>query len=365
MGNNVLDSILGIFSSGSKSVIGVDIGSSMIKMAELDHLAGGNFKILKYASMPLAEGTIIDDEIQNEDELLQTLTYCFKQLKSSRKNVCVGLSGPNTTMKKLQMPRELNAEELQDHSEWDIEQYLPFSLEEANVSSSILRVNPGTLSDVFVGAAKKSLVSSYKTLIEKLTYKVKIVDLGSAAILNVFDHVLHEEITARGANWLLLEVGAARSKFIICKGGILTFFKEINIGGNTITEEIQREMGVTHNEAQSLKIQGDGNGNIPEEVLEIINQVMATFIAEVVTTRDFWTSSSGESEFGGCAVTGGGALIPGINELLAEALETEVIALNPFSKMTYNKSNIKEDMIDEIAYQGVCAIGLGMRSATS
>jgi type IV pilus assembly protein PilM len=365
MSNQILDVIIDKLALGNKSIIGIDIGSSMIKMIELEEYSGMNFKISKYASLVLAEGTIIDDEIQNEDELLNALLLCLKQLKSKRTNVCIGLSGPGTVMKKIQMPGELGPEEMQDQSEWDIEQYLPFKLEEANVSSSIIKENIGSLSDVFVGAAKKSLVNSYRAIVEKANLKVKIVDLNSAAILNVFELVLGSQVNSRGANWLLLEVGAVKLKFIVCKAGVLSFYKEINLGGNTITEEIQRALGVTHKEAESLKILGDGSGNIPEEVLEIINQVTTSLIAEISTARDFWLDASGESELSGCIVTGGGALIPSLNERLTEELGVVVEALNPFTKITYNKNNITDEMVHEIAYQGVCAIGLGMRRIPS
>lgn len=362
MAESILDKVSNFLSFGSNAVIGIDIGSSMIKMVELEKFSGDNYKISNYASITLVEGTIIDDEIQNEDELLKALRLCLKKLNSKRKFACIGVSGPSTAMKKLQIPQELSIEEQQDQAEWDIEQYLPFTLEEANISCSLLKENTGSMSEFFVAAAKKILVNSYKTTIEKTNLKVKIVDLSSAAVLNVFELILAGNLTTRNANWLLLEIGAVKSKFIVYKNGYLNFFKEINIGGNTITEEIQRAMGVTYNEAQSLKTQGDGNGNIPEEVLEIINQVVLTFVAEIITTREFWSSSTGDNDLDGCALTGGGALIPDISEQLAEALETEVTTLNPFSKMTYNKNIITEEMITEIAYQGVCAIGLAMRS---
>jgi type IV pilus assembly protein PilM len=349
---------------GAQEVIGLDIGASAIKMVEMDKTGEDSYKISRYTSVPLAEGTIIDDEIHNEDELLRALRLGLKQLKSKRLNVCIGLSGPNTILKKLQLPDGLPVEELEDQVEWDLEQYLPFPVEEAHISSSVVRINPGSLTDVLAGAAKKALVNSYKTTVEKANVKVKIVDIAAAAALNVLDLVYKTQLSVRGSNWLLLDVGASKTKFLVCKGGILTFTKEINIGGNSITEEIQREIGVTFLEAQSLKIHGDGQGNIPEEVLLIIKQVMMTFMSEIATTRDFWLNASGEHEFNGCALTGGGALLPGIIEQLTEVLSTEVLVLNPFSKITYNKNTITEDMINEIAYQGVSAIGLGMRRVT-
>ena len=364
MSVDILSSFLDKLSIGDKGIIGVDIGASKIKMAELDKLSGGNFKLSKYTTVAIPEGTILDNEIQNEDEVLKALRLGFKQLKSSRKNVCVGISGPSTTLKKLQLPEGLSEDERHEQSQWDVEQYLPFPLEEGFTSCSVARVNPGTLTDVIVGAAKKDLVNKYKNLVEKANVKVRIVDLSAAAILNVFELVLREQINDKGANWLLLEIGAMKTQFIICKGGILTFFKEINIGGNTITEEIQREMSVTYAEAESLKVQGDGKGNIPEEILAIIRQVTDTFIDEINTTQEFWLSSSGEHELAGCVITGGGALIPGITDLLSEALATDVIPLNPFNKITYNKNTISESLMNDIAYKGVCAIGLAMRSWT-
>jgi type IV pilus assembly protein PilM len=364
MGIDVLGAILDKISFGDNGMIGVDIGATMIKMAELDKVSGGNFKLSKYTSVPLAEGAILDNEIQNEDEVLRALRLGFKQLKSGRRNVCIGLSGASTAIKRLQLPDGLSPEERQEQAQWDVEQYLPFPIEDGNISYSVVRESPGALVDVVVGAAKKDIVNTYKTLVEKANVKVKIVDLSAAAILNVFELTFSEQLSVKGDNWLLLEIGAVKSQFIIYKSGFLTFSKEIMIGGNTITEEIQREMSVTFQEAESLKIQGDGNGNIPEEILAIIKQVNETFLEEITATQDFWLNASGEHELAGCAVTGGGALLPGINDQLAETLATEIIALNPFSKIAYNKNNITESMMNEIAYRGVCALGLGMRSWT-
>ncbi|MGZ3807383.1 MAG: pilus assembly protein PilM, partial [Bacteriovorax sp.] len=170
------------------------------------------------------------------------------------------------------------------------------------------------------------------------------------------------EAEAKGKSWIILDLGAQKTHFMIYKNGVLVFFKEINIGGLTITEEIQRQQGVNYNEAESLKIYGDGNGNIPEEIVEIINQVLDTFFVELKKTVDFWVSSTSEESFDGCIITGGGAQIPGLTDALQDLLETEVKVLNPFSTMSYNKNNISDDMIDDIAYRGVCAIGLAMRS---
>lgn len=359
--DSIKDKISDLFYVGPKGIIGIDIGLSAIKMAEVSKQSDGTYKLNHYSSVALPEGTIIEDEIQKEDEILKALQQGIKDLGSSNKFACIGLSGPNTLIKRLQLAGGTN-EEIEDQVTWEAEQYLPFPIDEGNISFSVIGENQGGGVDVIIGAAKKSNVQTFKEIIERANLKVKIVDLTAAATLNVVEAVMGDEVQSRGKTWILMDLGAQKTHFMIYKNGVLVFFKEIAIGGLTITEEIQRQMGVNYNEAESLKIYGDGNGNIPEEIVEIINQVLDTFFAELKKTIDFWVSSTSEEQFDGCILTGGGALIPGFTDALQELIETEVKILNPFSGMSFNKNNISEEEIDDIAYKGVCAIGLAMRS---
>lgn len=362
--NNIIDSIkdkIGeAFYVGSKGIIGIDIGLSAIKMAEVSKQSDGSYKIVNYASVDLPEGTIIEDEIQKEDEILKALQAGIKELGTSNKFVCVGLSGPNTLIKRMQLAGG-SLEEIEDQVIWEAEQYLPFPIDEGNISFSVIGENQGGGVDVIIGAAKKTVVATFKEVVERANLKVKIMDHSAAATINVFESVMAES-KERGKTYILMDLGAQKTHFMIYKNGVLVFFKEISIGGLTITEEIQRQMGVNYSEAESLKIQGDGSGNIPEEIVEIINQVLDTFFSELKKTIDFWVSATSEESFDGCILTGGGAQLPGLLEALQELLETEVQVLNPFSGMSYNKNKIPEETINDIAFKGVCAIGLAMRS---
>ncbi len=91
------------FYVGPKGIIGIDFGISAIKLCEVSKTSDG-YKVNKYVSIDMPEGTIIEDEIHKEDELLRTLQQGIKELNTSNKWVCLGLSGPNTVIKKLQLP---------------------------------------------------------------------------------------------------------------------------------------------------------------------------------------------------------------------------------------------------------------------
>jgi type IV pilus assembly protein PilM len=326
------------FYVGPKGIIGIDFGISAIKLCEVSKTSDG-YKVNKYVSIDMPEGTIIEDEIHKEDELLRTLQQGIKELDTSNKWVCLGLSGPNTVIKKLQLPGG-TPEEIEDSVFWEIEQYLPFPIDEANVSFSVVGENQGGGVDVVIGAARKSLVQSFKDAVEKSGLKVKIADLGVTAVMNVFQLAAEEGVFTKGATWILMDIGAQKTEIVIYKSGIIAFSKEISMGGLTITEEIQRQM---------------------EEIVSIINQVLDSFFADLKKTMDFWTSTSSEEMFDGCYVTGGSSQIPGLVDALQEVIGTEIHVLNPFNKFTYNQNNISEDDISGIVYKGVCAIGLAMR----
>ena len=347
-----------LFFYGSSSVVGIDIGLSAVKVCELVKTQS-TFKVNKFVSVPLPEGVIIEDEIQKEDELIAALQKAIKQLNPSSKFACFSVSGPNAIIKKIQLAGG-TPEEIEDQVMWEIEQYLPFTAEEGNISFHVIGENRGGGVDVIVGAAKKTVLASFKSVIEATGLKVKIIDINAAAILNVFEHLYADKLQ-EDKSYIILDLGAQTTQLIIYKGKILSFFKEISIGGVTITEEIQRQMGVNYEEAEELKINGDGSGNIPEEIITIINQVLETLFAELKKTIEFYTSSSVDENFEFCVLTGGGTLIDGIAEAIEELVGCPVEVMNPFSLMSYNQSKIEEEDLNTIIYCGVTALGLGMR----
>ena len=171
-----------------------------------------------------------------------------------------------------------------------------------------------------------------------------------------------EKLDDQNESWILMDLGAQKTEFIIYKNNKVMFTKEIMIGGVIITEEIQRQMGVNYYEAEDLKNQGDENGNLPEEVLEIIDSVVENFFAEIKKTVDFYISSTSDESFVECVLTGGSCLIPGLSEGLEALLGISVSIMNPFEAVEYDPQKISEEKLNEIAYRGAGVLGLAMRS---
>ncbi len=359
--NDLISQVKEVLKIGPSGYIGIDIGLSSVKVAQLDGNEDSGYKLVAYGSGSLPEGAIIEDDIQKEEEVIEAIQVAIKNAGITSVNCVFGLGGPNTVARKLQLAGGSD-EEVEDQVSWEVEQYIPFSLETSKVSFHIVGENEGGGIDVIVAAAKGEVVESYKDLLEQAGLKPKIFDLGLISVVNVFELVYKEKLEDPNESWILMDLGSEKTEFIIYKNNKIMFTKEIMIGGVIITEEIQRQMGVNYYEAEDLKNHGDENGNLPEEILEIIDSVVESFFAEIKKTVDFYISSTSDESFIECVLTGGSSLIPGLTEGLEALLGINVSIMNPFEVIKYDPKNIKEEQLNEIAYRGASVLGLAMRS---
>ncbi len=344
---------------GNRAILGIDIGLSQIKIAEVKK-SGSSFKLLNYVAVTLPEACLIEDEIQKPEEIISALSKGLKEIGSSAGNACIGLYGPNTVARKLQLAGG-SYEEIDDQVSWEAEQYLPFPIENSAISFHIFGENEGGGVDVLVAAARNDVMINFKEVVEKAGIKVRIVDLAVTALTNVFETVLGDQLNDPNRSWLFLDIGAQKTIMIIYRQKTVAFSKEMNIGGVMITEEIQRQMGVNYFEAEDLKITGDENGNLPEEILEIVDDTLEAFFTEIKKTVDFYVSSTSDEMLKNCVLTGGGALIPGLVQGLEALLNIEISVLNPFDVIDYDKKKFDDTEIQNIAFRGCVSIGLAMR----
>ena len=356
-----LEPIKDAFTIGSRRFVGIDIGLSGVKMAEVSINSKGVVKLLRYSYEPFSEGAIIEDEIIKEEEIRESILEAFGNLNIKNGIGAIGLAGPHVVTRKLQLAGGSD-EEIDDQVSWELEQYIPFNIEDSATSYHVVGENVGGGIDVVIGAVRVDILDNFKNLFNKSGIKVKIVDTNMAAIINIFEYVIGErELLQSEGSYIILDFGAQRTEFIVYRGGSIVFCKEINMGGIVITEEIQRKMGVNYADAENIKIMGDQNGNLPEEVLTIIDDVMEVFFAEIKKTLDFYVQSTSDESFLKTYVTGGSSQIPGFLEGIEAMVETEVEILNPLNQIDYDRKHIKNDLLDYLTYTGVVAIGLAMR----
>jgi type IV pilus assembly protein PilM len=340
------------------NIIGIDIGAHSIKVCELSG-SPGKFRLERFGLFQLSEAAIIEDEVQKPSEIVEGILEALDRAKIKSKLVCFGLFGPNTTTKRMNVP-EGSREEIEDHIMWEAEQYITFGADESQISFHIIGDNEGGGKDAMIAAARTDTIETYTELIREAKLTPKIVDLNVLAVSNVFEEVMRDKLDEYNEGTLLLDVGAQNTKIIVFKNGGPIFTKEIPIGGGLITEEIQRQMGVSYEEAEDLKITTDDNGNLPEEILNIINMQLDSHVAEIRKNINFYVAQGSTDRVNHCFVTGGGSLAVGFVEKMEAAAGIEVDRLNPFKKIKFDERKFDQSL-EAFAAISTVVLGLSMR----
>ncbi|MEH0859941.1 type IV pilus assembly protein PilM [Halobacteriovorax sp. DPLXC-1] len=365
-----------------KELIGVDIGQSSVKVSKIT-TKNDTYTLTKYASVPLPEATIIEDEIQDEEALKDALSEAFAEAKITEPYICLGLSGPNTVIKKLQLAGGED-EELEDQVTWEAEQYLPFPVEDCNIDWYVIGENRGGGLDVIVCAIKKDVLESFRSILTSLGKVVKVVDLCPLAITNIFelageesevddedeDEDVESEVfegTSAGTSTkilipsrLLIDIGSQATIFTVLKNGVPVFVKEIILGGASITEEIQRQLGVKFAEAEDLKKMSAGGG-VPDDVLMIINEINSSIVNELKKAHDFYINATSDDSLKDITVTGGSVRLPNLLEEIRTSFGVDVNVLNPFNEIEFDESKFSDEELTDMAHEGVVSFGLAIR----
>jgi type IV pilus assembly protein PilM len=343
-------------------LIGVDIGLSAVKLCLLSSPKKHVYRLDKYISIPLSEATIIEDEIQKPDEVISAIQDGLRKMNPQKNIACLGMDGPNTVTKRLQVPDGVQ-EEVEDNILWESEQYIPFGADDAEIGFSVLgRIEEEDIVDAIVGAVKTDVVEGYLDYLKEAGLTARVVDMNVFATVNMFELIVDnklDKVSNEGA--IIFDFGAQYTTIIVYKNNGPVLTKEINLGGVLITEEIQRNLGISYEEAEDLKINGDENGNLLEDVLGIIELHIGKIIEELKKVLNFYIAAGSSEQVGSCYMTGGGSNLPGIKEALESLIDLQVEVLNPFEAIEI-KGKFSDEEIEEIASCGLVAMGLGLRS---
>lgn len=342
-------------------LIGIDIGLSAVKMALLSEGKKGQYRLEKYQEYYLSEAAIIEDEIQKPDEVITGISRILTDQKINKHIACIGIGGPNTVTKRLQVPDGVK-EDVEDNIIWESEQYIHFGADDAEIGFNILgKIAEEDVVDAIVGAAKIDTIESYTTYVKDAGLVPKVIDLNVFAIVNAFEFIYRDrldDLSSEGS--IIIDFGAQYSTVIVYKNGAPVLTKEIPIGGVLLTEEIQRTMGVSYEEAEDLKIHGDDNGNLPEEIVGLLEEYNIKLIEELKKVLNFYIAAGSSEQVSYAFVTGGSSRLPGIKESLQEFIDLDVEEIDPFQALEI-KGRFSDEELDDFAYCGIVSLGLAMR----
>jgi type IV pilus assembly protein PilM len=344
----------------SKHAIGLDIGTSSIKLAHLKETSKG-LHLQAFDTVMLPPDTIKDGVILNAPLLVQRLTELISANKLREKKVAVALSGHSVIIKKIALP-EMTRAELDDQIQWEAEQYIPFDIKDVNVDYQVVHEHAGQgQMDVLLVAAKKAVIAELLEVVRAAKLDPCVVDVDCFALYNAFEtnfQVPRDETIA------LVNVGASTININVVSGGSTSFTRDITIGGNLLTDEIAKQFAVPWEEAEHMKTTSETTlsmSGVLREVQRISQRVSEVLVNEIQRSLDFFAATAMHAEISAIYLCGGAALQVGLIEGIERRLGTSVRALNPFNNIVVDPKKFDAQLLQRMAPTAAVAMGLAMR----
>jgi type IV pilus assembly protein PilM len=313
-----------------KELIGVDIGTTSIKLCVLKYSKNG-FTLQNIAQKYYGEDLLSDGSIINDAFVAQELKQLILENKISSRDAACALSSYAVITKRVTVPF-LEEEVLENTINLEVENVIPFPLKDIYYSYYILGVDEEKqdMMDIQIVAAKKEIVDSYIKVFNMAGLNLHILDVDIFAITNLIEQIYNP----KDISVVAVDIGSSVTNIAIIKGENIEFTREILMGGRYLTEKIEKSTKLQHKEAEEKKTTGDSN------VSYLFEDFTYNITSEINKTINFYASTKPNENIGKIYLTGGSSLLQGLKERISEDTKVEVEYLNPFLLLNEDQKKI-------------------------
>jgi type IV pilus assembly protein PilM len=347
---------MGLFRRNTTTV-GLDIGSGLIKLVAISHASGGPV-ITKVAFATVGHDAIVEGEVMDPAIVADAIKGLLASAGIKTKKVVTAVGGRDVIIKKIAMDR-MKEPEAREVIRWEAEQHVPFDMDNVELDFQILDPEgDGLQMMVLLVAAKRELVEHKVALLSDVGLEPAVIDIDAFALHNAFE--LNYPDAMRGVVGLL-NIGHETTNINILDEGVPVLTRDIPIGTRRFKEDLQRERGLSADEADRLLQGAEESSAALDPLLESRGEELAVGIERAAAFLQSGSRSAGG--IGRIFTTGGGARIPRLNKVLSDRLRIPVQLANPIEKLQVADGVFDSLAVDEVAPLLMLPIGLALRSA--
>lgn len=349
-------------------VVGLDVGSSAIKVALFKEAEGG-LRLEKAEIKELAE---YNDDASFEKEAISALHYLFRGIDIRRSQVIASINCPGTAIKKMVAPY-MPKPELKQGIALEAKNYFPFSIDDSMIDFEIVGdiVDKGVRKyDLLVAVCPIGTIQKNLSILNKAGIRPSSFITSSYALGKVAEHM-----DVNTGPRCLVDIGSSHTEFIICKDGLVVFTRKIPICGDdftkSMTSALTSEKGriqLTFQDAEKIKrdvgIPSDNDTSLIDgkissmQVLSMVRPVAENLANEINRCLDYYREESNSGKIEGIILFGGGASLTGITKFLSDTLSLPVTIGDPLNNLKMEKLACSKR--ESVAHRLELAIGAGL-----
>jgi type IV pilus assembly protein PilM len=334
-----------IFSGASQdnTAVGIDIGTSSIKVVELKK-ENGRALLTTYGALSLGQykegGSIGQVVTLDADTIARALTDTLKETNIASKNVVIGIPSVSCIIFILQIPATIDEASLPVVIPSESKKFIPVPIEDVSLDWYIIprREDSGIAARVLTesGGEAKMSVLVVATLNETLAKYSEVLQKTALPMdtleIEIFSHI-RSVLTRELFPVLIIDIGASKTKLTIVEHGIVETFRLVNRGSQDMTLSIAHSLEVNFDKAESIKKQF-GLLSTPE-YLSLSDTLKTHFvdIFQEANTNILAYEKRYNKNIGKIIFTGGGAMTKGLLEYASQSFSAELIIADPFSKV--------------------------------
>jgi type IV pilus assembly protein PilM len=342
-----------------KSVAGLDIGSSSIKMIELEGKLN-NLSLVSLGFENLPGDTIIDGQIMELNVVSDVIRSVCVNHQVNAERVVTGVSGHSVILKNIILP-PMSREELEESIDWHAEEHIPYDLADVSLDYQVTAEN-SEATNVLIAACKRERIDNIKQAIQLAGKQPVVIDVDTFALQNCYEvnyNPTENDVVT------LLNIGASTMNVNIVKGTRSLFTRDITVGGSQFTDVLQRSLGLNFQQAEAVKrgVTEAVEGLEEKSIEPLMNNVTEIVAMEIQKTFDFYraTTEDNETVVQKILISGGGSKLAGLAGELSARLELPVEVLDPFRNIKVDTKKFDPDYLAEIVPEMAVAVGLAVR----
>ncbi len=339
-------------------VVGLDIGTSAVRAAELEFGSGAPV-LVAFGQVGLPPGAIVDGEVQDPSAVSDAITRLWQNGKFQSKSVVVGIAGLRAITREVDLPW-VPDEDIDSAVRFQSEEVIPFPPDKTILSAQILSDNVGPdgakTRRVLVAAAHRDLVDGVVAAAENAGLVVEGVDLVSSALVRA----LGDPSVAAERPEAIVSIGAGLTVVVVHQGGRPQFVRTIGTGGNAATAAVASALDLPLVDAENIKRRLGEHTPQVQSAESVVQPAIAELVGEIRNSIQYFATLPGRAPIARVLLTGGGARLKGLVKELRAQVRIPVEHVSPLARLDLSKIDLDPEQASSIEPVLATPIGLAL-----
>ena len=346
---------MGLFSSGR--TLGVDVGTSKLKVVELKKAKGGKAELSTYGMARLPDDLVRADSDEIVGKIMVALQKIVERAEMKAKRVYASLPGFSVFSQEIVLPA-MSKSKLAAAVEQEAGKHVPGDLADMVLDWEVIEeaLHPGAQAHedqirVLLTAAPKTLVDRYSRIFKGAGLELVSLETEAMALVR---SIIGRDRTPT----LVVDLGSTATDIIIVHGAMPRFTRTIDVGGLAMTQAMAKGMQVSFDQAEQMKkdvgLGAVEGGQIPAGLRPAIGEILG----EIRTVGEAFAKESGH-DVERIVLAGGAAKLKGFDRVVEAETGVTTAVGNPFARVLHPTE--LDTVLKGVGPDLSVAIGLSMK----